>query len=133
MNCFDSGAAPTMMAPKLYCRRLQVKRKKACTKMAVSSTSFRSNTRALVRAANGISCTRPLALSVAPSAASRPPMIRMLVDAKNEGLADRLCATAESTMRFSRKVACSIQRRRHWLVVARIDGVRSARCLAHRA
>ena len=79
-----------MMAPKLYCRRLQVKRKKACTKMPASSPSLRSNTSSDVRTANGISCTRPLAVSVAPSAASRPPMIRMLVDAKNDGLADRL-------------------------------------------
>ena len=101
--------------------------------MPVKSTSFRSNTSTEVRAANGRSRTSSVAFSVVPSTASRPPMIRMLVEAKNCGLPERFCTTAESTMRFSRRVACSIQCQRQRLVVARIEGCTSARHLAKRA
>ena len=66
------------------------------------STTFRSNTSTEVRAANGISRTSSLAFSVVPSTASRPPMIRMVVEAKNEGLVDRFWMTMPSTTRTSR-------------------------------
>jgi hypothetical protein len=76
-------------------------------KMASSSTTFRSNTNAVVRAANGTSRTNSLALSVVDSTASRPPMIRIVVDAKNDGLADRFCTTTPSKTRLSRTAACA--------------------------
>jgi hypothetical protein len=50
--------------------------------------------------------------SVVDSTASRPPMIRIVVEAKNEGLADRFCTTTPSSTRLSRAVACRIQRTR---------------------
>ena len=58
-------------------------------------------------------------------------MIRIVVDAKNDGLLDNVCSTAASTMRFSRMVACSIHWRRHWLVLASTEGRTSARRLAN--
>ena len=56
----------------------------------------------MVRAANGISRTSSVAFSVVPSTASRPPMIRIVVDAKNDGLVDRFWITTPSTTRTSR-------------------------------
>jgi len=73
---------------------------------------LRSKTKAVVRVANGISRTSFAASSVAPSSASSPPMIRIVVEAKKDGLVERFCTTTPSMTRFSRAVVCSIQRRR---------------------
>jgi hypothetical protein len=54
--------------------------------MPVSSASLMSKTRVLVFTVKGSSSTIALVCSLAPSAASRPPMIRMVVDAKKDGL-----------------------------------------------
>ena len=97
-----SGADATSSAPKVYCRMLQVKRKKAYTKMPVSSASLMSNTSVLVFTANGSPSTSALVCSLAPSAASRPPMIRMVVEAKNDGLDNSAWLTAPSSTRISR-------------------------------
>ena len=111
----------------MYCRIDQVKRKKAYTKITSISTIFKSNTSALVRAANGISSTSSVALSVVPNTASRPPMIRIVVEAKNDGLVDRAWITTPSSTLTSRCVTCNIHSRRIRFVVARIEACDSAR------
>jgi hypothetical protein len=63
---------------------------------------LKSRTSSEVRAANGISRTRSLACSVAPSTASSAPMIRMVVEAKNEAVDDNCCTTTPSSTRTSR-------------------------------
>jgi hypothetical protein len=83
---------------------------------------LRSNTSTEVRAAKGSSRTNSVAVSVVDSTASRPPMTRMVVEAKNEGLADRFCTTTASSTRLSRAVACHIQRTRSRLVSASTEG-----------
>ena len=70
--------------------------------MAASSTTLKSNTSSEVRAANGISRTRSLACSVAPSTAASAPMIRIVVDAKNDAVEDSCCTTTPSSTRTSR-------------------------------
>jgi len=91
---------------------LQLKRKKAYTKMDNSNSTLISNTCMLVTWAKGMSCTSSAALSVVPSMASKPPMIRMDVDEKNDGVCDRFCVMSPSNMRGSREVAWRIQRSR---------------------
>ena len=49
-------------------------------------------------------------------------MMRIVVEAKNDGLVDRFWMTTPSTTRTSRYVVCSIHWRRTRLVEARIDG-----------
>jgi hypothetical protein len=94
--------------------------------ITVSSISLRSNTTSEVRAANGVSRTSSHACSVADSAASMPPMIRTVVEAKNDGPVPRFCTTTPSTTRFSYTAACNIQRRRLRFVSASSDGRTSA-------
>ncbi len=60
-----------------------------------------SKIRLVVRAANGRSRTSSLALTV-PSSASRPPMIKIVVEARNDGLIDRFWITTPSSTRTSR-------------------------------
>ena len=60
-------------------------------------------------------------------------MIRIVVEAKNEGLLDRLCITTASTTRTSRCVACSIHWRRTRLLAASRDGLTLERRRANRA
>ena len=54
-------------------------------------------------------------------------MIRIEVDAKNEGLLDSVCTTEPSIIRLSRQVACIIQSRRMRLVMPSSDAPASAR------
>jgi len=92
-----------------------------------------SVTRADVRAVKGSSAISDVALSPAPSRASRPPMIRIVVEAKKLGLVDRFCTTTASSTRTSRLVACNIQSRRTRLPAASSDACAGARRLANRA
>jgi hypothetical protein len=55
-----------------------------------------------VRAANGSSRASSLALSAVPITASSPPMMRIVVEAKNDGLVERFWMTTPSTTRASR-------------------------------
>ncbi|MCY1552905.1 hypothetical protein D9M68_893360 [compost metagenome] len=68
-----------------------------------------SNTTSDVAWANGISLISSVALSVVPSRANRPPMTRMDVDEKNEGVCESVCVMRPSSMRGLRAVACIIQ------------------------
>ncbi|MCY1562608.1 hypothetical protein D9M68_1000360 [compost metagenome] len=68
-----------------------------------------SKTISVVVCANGISLISSVALSVVPSRANRPPMIRMEVDEKKAGVLDSVCVMTPSSMRGSRAVACIIQ------------------------
>jgi hypothetical protein len=60
-------------------------------------------------------------------------MIRMVVDAKNDGLADRFCTTTPSKTRLSRTAACIIQRSRSRLELPSTEGRVRARRLARTA
>jgi len=104
--------APITSATNVYSRMLQLKRKNAYTKIPIITSSFNSSTCRLVVWANGMSSTRPAAFSVVPSTASKPPMIRMVVEQKNEGVCDRLWVMSPSSMRGSRPEACIIHRTR---------------------
>ena len=77
--------------------------------MPMSSMILKSNTMVLVLTAKGSSCTSSTARSLVPSRAARPPITMMVVDAKKDGLADRLCAMMPSSIRGSRATVCSIQ------------------------
>ena len=94
--------APMTNATKVYSRMLQLKRKNAYTKMPIINRSFNSSTCMVVACANGMSCISPAALSVVPSTASRPPMIRMVVEQKKEGVFDSVCVIRPSNIRGSR-------------------------------
>ena len=91
-----------------------------------------SNSSALVRTANGSSVAISAARSLAPSSASRPPMMMIVVDAKNDGLEVRLWMAMPSMTRTSRKVLWYIHSRRTWLPAASSEGLRlERRCANH--
>ena len=77
--------------------------------MLTSTRILNSKTIRGVAWANGISLISSVALSVVPSSAKRPPMIRIEVDEKKAGVFDSVCVIRPSSMRGSRIAACFIQ------------------------